>query len=344
MRSVLRTALLVGVVMLSACDVDGSTDPQVREQAVASDVGTPTASVDTDAPGTVPWDHRTDFAVWRPPAESRPPADPCTADDLAVSRIVHDGAGGSVFLFVTVEKVSADRCTLSGFPAIQGTESGGSRVELPVHHDAAAPWQDGETPATVGRYETAMVTITTGVACSAGAGEAPLPYRSWTDVDLVLTDGTRLPLPRNLRTVCAPRVTRFYRQAWYPTEPPSRWPGLSARLVLPDSVSRGQTVDYVVVLRNITEDPAGLRPCGGYRQEVQVVGAGMAAEPVEGGRTEFRLNCDAHPTLSPGEARRFAMRLVLPDSLPGNEVLFSWGFVDNMPDYSAQQWVELADP
>jgi hypothetical protein len=258
-----------------------------------------------------------------------------------VSRIEQDGAGGRTLLFVTLAKESPGRCTLAGYPTIRGTEAGGSRVELPVEHDAAAPWQDGETPATIGPEETTLLTITTGLACAAGAGEAPLPYRSWTDVDLVLVDDTRLPLERDLRTVCDPRVTRFYRQGGYPSEPPSRWPGLQARLVLPDSVHAGQTVDYVVELSNITVDRVDLRPCGGYRQEVQVVGAGMAAEPVEGGLSELRLNCDADPTLAPGEVRRFAMRLVLPDSLPGEEVLFFWGLVDNLPDHSAQQWVPL---
>lgn len=342
-RFVLRTALLVGLVMLSACDADGSTDPQLGDESPASEAGTPAPGVDTDAPGTVPWDDRTAYAAWPPAPETRPRADACTADDLEVWRIERDGGGGNLFLFVSLEKVSAGRCTLAGFPRIQGTGAGGNRVDVPVGHDAETPWQHGETPATIERYETAMLTITTGVACAAGSGEAPLPYRSWTDVDLVLPDATRLPLSRDLKTVCNPRVTRFYRQAGYPTEPPSRWPGIQAKLVLPDSVRRGQTVDYVVELRNITEDPVDLQPCGGYRQEVQVVGAGMGAEPIDGGRTDFRLNCDADPTLAPGEARRFAMRLELPDWLPGNEVLFSWGFVDNMPDYSAQQWVPLAD-
>ena len=63
----------------------------------------------------------------------------------------------------------------------------------------------------------------------------------------------------------------------YPSEPPSRWPGLRARLVLPSTVHADQTVDYVVVLRNTTRRRVDLRPCGAYRQEVQVVGAGIGA-------------------------------------------------------------------
>ena len=131
-------------------------------------------------------------------------------------------------------------------------------------------------------------------------------------------------------------------QDGWPTEPPSRWPDLRVRLVLPDTVQPGETVDYAVLIRNQSDEAADLRPCGGYRQEVQVVGAGMAAEPVKGGESRFRLNCDESPRLRSGEQRAYAMRLVVPEGVTGNEVLFTWGFVDNMPDYEAQEWTGLS--
>lgn len=131
-------------------------------------------------------------------------------------------------------------------------------------------------------------------------------------------------------------------QDGWPTEPPSRWPDLRARLLLPQAVRPGETVDYLVVLRNVSDDAVDLLPCGGYRQEVLVVGAGMAAESVNGGESAFRLNCDAAPILLPAESRRYAMRLVVPDVVTGDEVLFTWGFLDNMPDYEAQEWIRLS--
>ena len=131
-------------------------------------------------------------------------------------------------------------------------------------------------------------------------------------------------------------------QDGWPTEPLSRWPDVRARLVLPDTVQPGETVDYAVLIRNQSKEVIDLRPCGGYRQEVQAVGSGMAAERVEGGESQFRLNCDELPRLRPGEQRTYAMRLVVPEGIPGNEVLFTWGFIDNMPDYQAQEWVGLS--
>ena len=131
-------------------------------------------------------------------------------------------------------------------------------------------------------------------------------------------------------------------QDGWPSEPPSRWPGLRAHLMLPPTVALGETVDYVVVLRNVSDERVDLRPCGGYRQEVRASGPGMGPEPVPGGKSTFRLNCDADPLLLPSESRRYAMRLVVPEAITGEEALFTWGFVDNMPDYDAQYWVPLS--
>jgi hypothetical protein len=133
-------------------------------------------------------------------------------------------------------------------------------------------------------------------------------------------------------------------QEEWPTEPPSRWPDIRVRLVLPPAVAAGEVVDYIVVLRNLSGDPMDLSPCGGYEQEVKRLGSGYTAQAVKGGTSSFRLNCDADPTLMPSESRRYAMRLVVPEGVTGKEVLFRWGFVDNMPDYEAQSWVELSPP
>jgi len=61
----------------------------------------------------------------------------------------------------------------------------------------------GETPATIQQHETARLILSYGLNCAAGQGEAPLPYESWTDVALVLADGSTLALGRKITTVCA---------------------------------------------------------------------------------------------------------------------------------------------
>jgi hypothetical protein len=107
-------------------------------------------------------------------------------------------------------------------------------------------------------------------------------------------------------------------------------------------VAPGEFVDYVTVLRNVSGDPVDLRPCGGYEQEVMRLGSGFAAESVGGGASSHRLNCIADPVLRPAQSRRYAMRIEVPSNLTGDEALFRWGFVDNMPDSCAQRWVPLS--
>lgn len=102
------------------------------------------------------------------------------------------------------------------------------------------------------------------------------------------------------------------------------------------------TVDYAVAISNESEEVIDLRPCGGYRQEVQAVGPGFVPERIDGGVTEFRLNCDEFPRLRPREERVYAMSLVVPEGVPGNEVFFTWGFIDNLPDDQAQKWIGLS--
>jgi hypothetical protein len=185
-----------------------------------------------------------------------------------------------------------------------------------------------------------------GVLASCGEETAvtPLPAASATAIGEV--ESTPSPVPASV-----PWSDRKDFETWnptpppgqdgWPTEPPSRWPHLRVRLVLPDTVQPGESVDYAVLIRNQSTAVVDLRPCGGYRQEVQVVGAGMAAEPVKAGESRFRLNCDERPRLRPGEQRSYAMRLVVPQGVTGDEILFTWGFVDNMPDYDAQRWIGL---
>jgi hypothetical protein len=332
-----RKALLVIAVAMALTSCANS------RRATSLRTSTPNASPTRShrvADRVVPWSDRTDFTPWNPPPpEPRPAATPCTHSDLRLERATRDGASQRTFLFVSLTKLGPGRCTLTGYPRLKGTDESGTSVVISPQHDEAPP-ASGETPATIGRHETAQMTITTGLSCLAGQGEAPLPYQSWTGVALVLADKSQVALDRDLTTVCTPKVSRFYRDTGS-VDPPSRWPGLRVEMLLPGSVSPGHRVDYNIVLRNTTDRELDLMPCGGYRQQVWVVGPGLAAAPIKGGLTEYRLNCDDSPALPPGGKRRYAMQLTIPATATGSEVLFSWNLLDNTPDEGAQDWVTL---
>jgi hypothetical protein len=331
-----KASLVVAVVVaLTSCANAG----RVTSLGTSTPTVSPTLSHSL-ADRVVPWSDRTDFTLWSPtPAEPRPAATPCTQSDLRLVRATRDGASQRTFLFISLMKVGPGRCTLAGYPRLEGTDESGTPVSVPAQHGEAPP-EAGETPATIGPHETAQMIITTGISCPAGQGEAPLPYQSWTDVALLLADNSQVPLNRDLTTVCPPKVSRFYRDTGT-VDPPSRWPGLRVEMLLPDSVSPGQRVDYDIVLRNNTDRDLDLRPCGGYRQQIWVLGPGLAATPIKGGLTEYRLNCDDSPVLPPGGKREYAMQLTTPATATGSEVMFSWNLLNNTPDEGAQDWVTL---
>lgn len=79
-------------------------------------------------------------------------------------------------------------------------------------------------------------------------------------------------------------------------------------------------------------------------QPVDLTGATDAAHGprwLRSGRTELRLACDAAPLLEPGERRRYAMRATVPGQAVGGAVLLTWGFVDDIAEGPAQEWVDL---
>jgi hypothetical protein len=191
---------------------------------------------------------------------------------------------------------------------------------------AASPSVEADQGHGSGREPDSRPTVAVSPADTASSLTLPESDVPWDDRDDY--EEWQSPLPHG--------------QDGWPAEPPSRWPDVRARLLLPPAVRPGETVDYVVVLRNVSHNLVDLRPCGGYRQQVMALGAGMAAVPVKGGDSSFRLNCDADPILLPAESRRYAMRVVVPGVVTGDEALFTWGFVDNMPDYEAQNWVRLS--
>lgn len=80
-------------------------------------------------------------------------------------------------------------------------------------------------------------------------------------------------------------------------------------LEVPSKLELGDTLRYVVELRNDTDDPISLDPCPAYYQAWGESSVGVS-------RTS-RLNCAEGPdTIGPGESQKFAMELPLVDTEP----------------------------
>jgi hypothetical protein len=301
---------------------------------------TTTATVDVPQ-AAVPWSDRRDFAVWQaPPPEPRPTTTPCTAPGLRVRQVEGDGASGQTFLFVDVVKKTDGRCTLAAYPALSGLDDTGARVTIPTEHDQTLG-DYAESPATLDRGETAQVTISSDHRhCEEAQGSAPLLTQRWTDLMVVLRDGSGLELDRDVSTTCGMSVSRFTRDN-SPIEQPVRWDSLTAEVSLPERVAVGGLLTYVVTLHNRGQEDVDLAPCGGFSQQLafQDMNGNDFAKPVS---EVYRLNCDSDPTLPAGATRAYVMQLRVPDTAPAMaEARLTWQLVDTSPDHGAQGFVEV---
>ncbi len=301
---------------------------------------TTTATVDVPE-GAVPWSDRRDFEVWQAPLpEPRPTTTPCTATDLRVRQVEGDGASGQTFLFVDVVKKTDGRCTLAGYPALTGFDDSRARVTIPTEHDERLG-DYAESPATLDGGETAQLTITSDHRnCEEAQGSAPVPTQSWTDLTVVLRDGSGLELDRDVSTTCGMSVSRFTRDN-SPIEQPVRWDSLSAEVGLPEQVAAGGLLTYVVTLHNRGQDDVDLAPCGGFSQQLafqDMNGKDFAKPVIE----VYRLNCDTDPMLPAGSTRAYVMQLRVPDTAPAMaEARLTWQLVDTSPDQNAQGFIEV---
>lgn len=330
------------VLLLSAgslCACGDPADPSVVAPA------TPLATASTERvvipDGAVPWSARRSFEVWHaPPPKPRPTSRPCGASDLRVRDIQGDGAGGQTFLFASIVKRTAGRCTTSGYPSLTGYDESGSRVTIPTSRDASSE-EYAEIPATLDTGEVARLRITSDSRnCVAAQGQAPIPTQRWKALAVVLSDGSQLELGRGASTVCGISVSRFSRDN-APYEQSVRWDMLSAELMLPGRVKAGEQLTYVVTLHNGGTTDVDLAPCGGFSQTLafQDMNTNDIAKPVF---ERYRLNCDSDPSLPAGASRAYVMLLDVPADAPAMlEARLTWQLVDTSPDYDAQAFIEM---
>lgn len=325
-RAVARLAAAVVVVVGGAFMFALGDDAQSGPFPI---VETPNS---VDLTGAIPWSDRQDFENWAPPVDntSRPDAAPCLATDLELIGAEMQGAGGHSGTWVRFTNISDARCTLKGYPRLTGVEG-----VLEPEHGTFFP--QSRRPATVDPAEAAVVVIETSLAC-----EPQTPLHSLHEVRVLLDDGTSLRTGRDLESSCPIRIGSWYREVFYPTEPPSRFSDLRATIEAPEAVMPGSTLTYVVTLRNVGATTTDLSPCPGFIQSLAPLDKASlgAGKTFSGG--SWRLSCDGFEELGPGEALRFEMRIDVPELAASTEsVLLWWQMRDDMPDYAAQAWIPV---
>jgi len=317
---------VVGVVGIVSSSRDGHTGAPV--------VGSPEPTSEV-----VPWSDLTDYETGPTILETRPATTRCLASNLQLAGVQMEGAGGHSGTFVDVRNVGGTRCTIGGYPALLGRDHSedGPLTEIAAEHDTFFRWDQQERPATIDPGEKATTVVETSLAC--GSQTAVYDYR---DLQLVLDDGTRLPLHRDLASSCPIRTDTWYRNLLAP-EPPNRFKSLEITIEPPQPVRPGETLEYVVRLRNGGDDGVALEPCPGFRQfltpwpDTSEIKPG---KPIAYG--DWRLNCDPARILAPGGTVRFAMRIDVPDDVASEALFLEWQLIDSRTSHTASARVDVA--
>lgn len=259
-----------------------------------------------------------------------PPGTPaCDATGL-VAAFAGTGAltGGQLMGTIRIGNRTGSLCYLEGFPQVRLFDSAGRPIALQVSawtepKPERIPIQPmtttlGGDSLPVGTASVSMIWPTHDFAtgtCSppapqgtmlvlslpSGGGDLSVPIIDRLNGNTIASCGGSLSLGP---FEAAPAPT--------PTAPPARF---SIALDLPASVAAGQTLHYIVRLRNITALPITFdRPCPTY------------GEWGAGAKSFYVLNCDPVRTIESGQEVAFAMQLDLPGGLsPGPSTIF-WNF------------------
>jgi uncharacterized protein DUF4232 len=298
-------------LLLCACAASG-------QQHQAAQPSNPVAArVALSNSAVVPW---IDAAPpsYQPPAMSTPPplpadARPCGAADVVTSLDPNNGAGGHSVSYVRFRNASRSTCLLAGYPKVTASEPGKPDV---LGSDGSF-FQFGRPANLAPGSNSTVLGLETDTYCAArpGGGGGGDWYHQF---DIALPGGgtVRQDLPgAGLDLTCGLHLTRFEDPATPQPEPIEPLAGLTAALVLPRSAHAGDTLDYQVDLRNSTKHAVDLRPCPAYLEAV------LGAVPV---KQSYALNCTPIGTMAAGQTVRFAMRLVLPASMPVGPLHISW--------------------
>ena len=308
---ILRVAAVVGVgVVTAGCAATASLKPG------------PAATT------PVPWISETPKYVPPTPASTVIPAGTpsCTAESL-VAAYAGSGAmtGGQLMGTIRLGNHSGAACFLEGFPGIQLYDSAGHPISVHIY-----TWTDPKPDQILiqpGTDNLAGDSEPTGAAWvgmiwpthDPATGSCSPPAAQGTMVVLGLPSGggsLRVPVTGGLNggyiASCGGSLSVGPFEAIpapAATPPPARF---SIELDTPVSVVAGQTLHYVVRLRNITSAPIAFdRPCPTYGEW----GAGT--------KNFYVLNCGGVPPIQPDQSVSFAMELQIPSSVgPGPFTIF----------------------
>jgi len=227
----------------------------------------------------------------------------CTARDLSIRLGRVGAAAGTTYTSYVFTNKGKTVCQLYGFPVVSFRDPSGEAVPVPVGNYPVMPYPvavltgipegDDRTPAVSGQ---AVLTLTMR------SGPCVLHRVSRMLIDLPSLGGQltlALEMVPQSWPGCEPLrlgVQGFAEAAPRPPDPPPP-PDFSVQLVLPESVHVGETLQYRVILTNVSGHPIRFARCPGYWESLKLASL----------RQRYVLNCGPVGPLESGQQVTFAM-------------------------------------
>lgn len=277
--------------------------------------GAPPAHGTTPAAAqVVPWADRT-ASPWSPPAPPTPTpyptvGPPCQASQLRVADVRGGAAAGNESTTVTLVNAGSS-CMLGGRPGVFVTDNSGTRLELhPSPHTFFGPLVPGDLAPGAPGY---LVFGTSGM-CATGSGAA------YTNLSLEMPGGGTLDTGKPLGVGnCGLGMSDLGLRPPQPapTSPPS--PGtvgtLQVSIAVPDTVRRGDRLQFTATLTNPGSEPVALEPCPSYT---------MTIGYPDNLPLTYWLNCSGVKSIAPGSAVTYQMQITVPAGATPGPTKFSW--------------------
>jgi hypothetical protein len=272
----------------------------------------------TPAPGQIiPWLDQPTTAPRGTPATGPATAtdEPCDWGELSATAQPSTAEGGTLYTVIAATNLAAGPCTLNGSPALGGIPD---LTNVRTTDDVPV---GAQTPATIGRGETAHVRIGTSTDCAA-------PAKTYRSIAL----WTKLPVDGlELTSSCPVTVGRWYRLAPGATGGATsaetspiyaQYDQLVAHLEVSSSVVHSNDLRYVVTLQNPTTQWIELNPCPVL---VQSLGT-------DGGW--YGMNCTVN-VMPPGAWIRLRMVLHVSADAPLGAATLHWAIATPSGEFAA---------
>ena len=251
------------------------------------------------------------------------PSLPACDHDQLVASLADGGSGmgmGSGRTVITVQRTSGAACKVhDDVLSLSGVLPNGSREQLPLTAEPYMVLEPADLRAGTDRavvllgYSTRCPHALPGASGTTISSHPPRP--TLHDLVLTLRHGSALRLGSGDEAAIGcvgdtVDVSSAGAAAYEPSYPPI---GLTATMTAPSTAVAGQTLNYVVALRNTTDAPFPMSRCVNYAQFFKVL-------PYVPG--DHALNCAAGHDIPAGGTESFRMRITVPpDAQPVRGVL-----------------------